>query len=331
MPTRHLVDPDLLGFVEALPPLDLHEGVLAESRALVDRLLSLVPLEHPGVVLARATARSRHEEYDVPLVVLRPAADDGEPGERPPRSGAAGRRVALVWMHGGGYLLGRAEQEVPSLAGLVAEHGLVAVSVDYRLAPEHPHPAPVEDCYAALVWVHEHAEELGIDPARVIVGGESAGGGLAAALSTLARDRGGLPSPIAQQILIYPMLDDRTAAADAQLSPHAGQFMWTPASNRFGWRSLLGGQEPGAADVSPYASAARAENLGGLPPTYLEVGDLDLFVDEVVAYARRLIRAGVPTDLHVIAGAVHGYRHAGDLPICRDHRARLCRVLSLVK
>ncbi|WP_435768839.1 alpha/beta hydrolase [Nocardioides sp. SYSU DS0651] len=309
MPTRHLVDPDLLPFVDSLPPLDLDAEALTETRELLGRMIAATPLDHAGCRLTRATARSAQEEYDVPLVVVRPDATDRPAG-----------RAALVWMHGGGYLVGQAEQEVPFLADLAVELGVVGVSVDYRLAPEHPHPAPVEDCYAALRWVHQHADELGVDRARVLVGGESAGGGLAAALSTLARDRAELA--VAKQVLVYPMLDDRTAAPGAELSPFAGQFMWTPGSNRFGWRSLLG-REPGGPGVSPYASPARAEDLRGLPPTYLEVGNLDLFLDEDIAYARRLIHAGVPTDLHVIAGAVHGYKHAGDLPICRAHVARV--------
>ncbi|MFC5727875.1 MULTISPECIES: alpha/beta hydrolase [Nocardioides] len=317
MRPHHLLDPDLLAFVEALPPSDMDEPALAETRALLGRLIASIPLEHPGCEVTRTRAASRHEEYDVPLVVVRPrpVRDDGVPG------------TAVVWMHGGGYLAGQAEQDVPLLADLAAELGVVGVSVDYRLAPEHPHPAPVEDAYAGLAWVHEHAEELGIDRDRVIVAGESAGGGLAAALSTLARDRAELP--IAKQLLVYPMLDDRTARPDAELSPFAGQLLWTPASNRFGWRSLLG-EEPGAPGISPYASPARAEDLHGLPPTYLEVGELDLFVDEDVAYGHRLIKAGVPTELHVIAGAVHGYNHAGDLPICRDHRARIHRAIETV-
>lgn len=317
MRPRHHVDPDLLAFVEALPPFDMDESALAETRALLDRLIATIPLEHPGCVISRATATSRHERYDVPLVVVRPRSVRGK--------AVAGS--AVVWLHGGGYLTGRAEQDVPRLADLATELGVVGVSVDYRLAPEHPHPAPVEDAYAGLAWVHEHAEELGIRRDRVIVAGESAGGGLAAALSTLARDRAELP--IAKQLLIYPMLDDRTARPDAELNPFAGQLMWTPASNRFGWRSLLG-EEPGSPGISPYASAARAEDLRGLPPTYVEVGNLDLFVDEDVAYAHRLIGAGVPTELHVIAGAVHGYNHAGDLPICREHRARIHRAIETV-
>jgi acetyl esterase/lipase len=175
------------------------------------------------------------------------------------------------------------------------------VSVDYRLAPETPFPGPVEDCYAALVWLHEQAKLLGVDPARIAIGGESAGAGLAAALGLLARDRG--KAPVAFQMLIYPMLDDRTGAT-SDPHPYSGEFIWTAESNRFGWASLLGGA-PGGGDVSRYAAPARAENLAGLPPTFIAVGGLDLLLEEDLEFARRLTRAGVLTELHVYPGAYH--------------------------
>jgi triacylglycerol lipase len=160
----------------------------------------------------------------------------------------------------------------------------------------------VEDCYAALQWLHANAGELGVDPARIAIRGESAGGGLAAALALLARDRGG--PAIAHQNLIYPMLDDRTCIT--RLPAHLGAFVWTPQANAFGWRSLLG-QEPGAADISPYAAPARAEDLAGLPPAFIAVGALDLFLIEDMDYARRLIEAKVATELHVYPSAYHGF------------------------
>ena len=316
MPSQ--VHPELREFVASVPPGDIDASTLPLARQEVARLASMVPLEQPGVEVSRATVRSRHEEYDVPLVVVRPDAGTGA---------AAGPRPAVVWLHGGGYVAGQADAEVPFLARVAVEHGAVGVAVDYRLAPEHPHPAPVEDAHAALVWVHEHAEDLGVDPARVAVGGESAGAGLAAALSTLARDRGG--PAIARQLLVYPMLDDRTAADCASHPPGAGELMWKPASNRFAWESLLGGVEPGSADVSPYASPARAEDLRGLPASLHDGGGQGRFVAECIAYAHRLVRAGVPTDLHVVSGAVHGYVHAGEeLAIVRAHRDRVRAFLS---
>jgi acetyl esterase/lipase len=209
---------------------------------------------------------------------------------------------AYLHMHGGGYVMGSPHLAAARNQALASALGCVVVSVDYRLAPETPFPGPVEDCYAALKWLFEQAEELGVDRGRIAIGGESAGGGLAAALGLLARDRGEVP--VAFQLLVYPMLDDRTAVAEPD--PHVGEFVFTRENNRFGWTALLGG-EPGAEDVSPYAAAARASDLSGLPPTYIAVGALDLFLAEDVAYAQRLLRAGVPTELHVYPGAFHGF------------------------
>jgi acetyl esterase/lipase len=198
----------------------------------------------------------------------------------------------------------------------VREIGCVVVSVDYRLAPDTPHPGPVEDCYAALRWFHANAAALGVDSGRIAIGGESAGGGLAAALALLARDRAEVP--VVFQLLIYPMLDDRTVISP-EPHPFAGEFIWTAQSNRFGWRALLG-QEPGSPGVSPYAAAARAENLAGLPPAFVSVGALDLFLDENIAYAQRLLRAGVPSELHVYPGAYHGFDLAFEADVTRRFR-----------
>lgn len=189
------------------------------------------------------------------------------------------------------------------MKNLVTQLGCAIVSVDYRLAPETPHPGPVEDCYAALKWLYTNAADLGVDVGRLAIGGASAGGGLAAGLGLLTRDRAEVP--LAFQLLIYPMLDDRTAVT-TDPHPYTGEFIWTAEANHFGWSSLLG-QEPGSEGVSPYAAAARAESLAGLPPTYICVGALDLFMEEDIEYARRLVRAGVPTELHLYPGAYHGF------------------------
>jgi acetyl esterase/lipase len=209
---------------------------------------------------------------------------------------------ALLWIHGGGYVLG-------SVAGddLLARHlahvaQCVVASVEYRLAPACPFPAPVEDCYAALKWLAAQSAELGVKPARIAIGGASAGGGLAAGLALLTRDRAEVE--VALQLLIYPMIDDRTIAPATATVPDT--FVWTRENNLMGWRAYLG-REPGGADVSPYAAAARATDLHGLPPAYIAVGDLDLFVDENLTYAQRLLAAGVPTELHVYSGAFHGF------------------------
>jgi acetyl esterase/lipase len=209
---------------------------------------------------------------------------------------------ALYWIHGGGYVMGDIEQDDRLMKQLVNRIGCVAVSVNYRLAPEHPFPAPVEDCYAGLKWLFAHASELGVDPSRIAIGGASGGGGLAAGLALLVRDRGEMR--VAFQLLIYPMIDDRNVTP----ASHAitDSRMWNREANRLGWRAYLG-RDGGGADVSPYAAASRATDLTNLPPAYIPVGALDLFVDENIEYAQRLIQAGVPTELHVYPGAFHGF------------------------
>jgi acetyl esterase/lipase len=211
---------------------------------------------------------------------------------------------AVLYLHGGGMIfslehLGRLYDL--AVRDYVATSGVPMLVVDYRIAPEHPHPTPVEDCYAALRWLADNAAMLGVDYARIGVMGDSAGGGLAAGVSLLARDRGG--PPVAQQLLIYPMLDDRTRMPDPQLLPF---LTWTYDDNVTGWTALLG-NSAGTDVVSPYAAPARATDLTGLPDTYLDTGDLDIFRDEDITYARRLSDAGVPTELHLHPGCPHAF------------------------
>ncbi|WP_167097180.1 alpha/beta hydrolase [Mycobacterium sp. DL592] len=212
---------------------------------------------------------------------------------------------AVLYLHGGGMIYSLAETSPAYHAGVrayVAASGVPMLMVDYRVAPEHPGLTPVEDCYAALVWLAENAGELGVDPARLGVAGDSAGGGLAAGVSLLARDRSG--PALALQLLIYPMLDDRTTTPDPALPP---EFLtWTYEDNVTGWGALLG-TAAGGADVSAYCAPARAGDLAGLPPTYLDTGDLDIFRDEDIAYATRLSAAGVPAELHVHPGCPHAF------------------------
>lgn len=242
-----------------------------------------------------------------------PAPRDVEVTERLVERGGAAPRVlcyerpdrprpssALVWIHGGGMVLGLPEQDHAWAGRLASDLGILVVSVDYRLAPEHPFPAALDDCAAALAWVHDQADDLGVDVERIAVGGASAGGGLAASLCQHARDEGG--PAICFQLLNYPMLDDRTVLA----TDHGdrGRFVWTPGSNRFGWSAYLG-RAPLADDAPRHAAPARTADLAGLPPAWIGVGDLDLFHPEDVDYAERLRAAGVPCDLHVEPGMYH--------------------------
>lgn len=210
----------------------------------------------------------------------------------------------FIHMHGGGFVGGIPEQNDDDNKRLVQEVQCIIISIDYRLSPESRYPIALEDCYSVLRWSFANAKFLKIDATQIAVGGHSAGGGLAAALALFARDRKEVP--ITFQFLIYPMLDHRTGSEEKPTNEFSGEFLWTRQNNQFGWRALLGDQAD-AKDVSPYASPARAVDLSGLPPTMIVVGALDLFVDENIEYARRLIHAGIPTELHVIPGAFHAF------------------------
>ncbi|HYD06176.1 MAG TPA: alpha/beta hydrolase [Reyranella sp.] len=212
-------------------------------------------------------------------------------------------RPAILHTHGGGFVMGSAEESVPDLQQLCRELDCVAVSVDYRLAPETTYAGSTEDNYAGLKWLHASAASLGADPARIAVMGESAGGGHAALLALTARDRGEVP--VCFQCLTYPMLDDRTGSS-RRVPRHVGNLIWTAASNRFGWASFLG-TAPGGSRVPARAVPARVANLAGLPPAWIGVGSVDLFFDEDVDYAQRLNNAGVPAELVVVPGAFHGF------------------------
>lgn len=205
---------------------------------------------------------------------------------------------ALLWIHGGGTIIGSPEIDHRRCIRIARDNGVVVFNARYRLAPEHPFPAAHEDCFAALRWLHDCAPELGVDPARVAVGGASAGGGLAAGIVQRAVDEG---VPVAFQLLVYPMLDDRTTARPAD---HRGALAWTRRSNAFAWDAYLGAGHA-TREVRAYSAPARRTDLAGLPPAWIGVGDLDLFHDEDVDYARRLEAAGVPVELVVEPGMYH--------------------------
>ena len=212
-------------------------------------------------------------------------------------------KPAVLHMHGGGYVIGSASGSRRDIQNLSTALDCVAVSVEYRLAPETTFPGSLEDNYAALRWMYTNAKELGIDVKRIAIKGESAGGGHAAALAIAARDRGEFP--ICFQVLIYPMLDDRTGST-RQMPPYLGHYLWTPASNRFGWTSLLG-VSAGSAAVPPNSVPARVSDLKGLPPAFIGVGSIDLFAPEDIEYAQRLLAAGVAVELNVVPGAFHAF------------------------
>jgi len=217
-----------------------------------------------------------------------------------PEKNASG--AGLLWMHGGGYIIGNTGLNDGECSALARDLGLVVVSVDYRLAPKHPFPAALDDCFDAWKFMLDPAQQLGIDPARLAILGQSAGGGLAASLAHRIADAGGTQP--AAQVLMYPMIDDRTAARTG-LDQLAHRF-WNNRNNRAAWGWYLG-QAPGMDSAPPYAVAARRQDLSGLPPAWICVGDLDLFYEDDCAYAQRLKAAGVPCELHVAPQTPHAY------------------------
>jgi acetyl esterase/lipase len=280
-------------------------------------VLGVVPFTEMNAETA-AAIRSIHMEMPVSDAVER--TDHVVPGDPPVAvrvhraKGDDGLLPCLYSMHGGGYVIGSYTMDDQVFDDLCPKLGIVGVSVEYRLSPDTPYPGPLDDCYAGLQWVFAHATELGIDPNRIGIGGLSPGGGLAAAVALLARDRGELP--VAFQLLDCPMLDDRQLTASSQQD---GLPVWSRESNAFGWRSYLG--DLYGTDRVPYTAApARAEDLAGLPPAFVSVGTIDGFLDEDVDYALRLNRAGVPTELHVYPGACHGYQLAQDCEITIQSR-----------
>ncbi len=282
-----LIDPEMRRAARLMPALPVHRGWTVP----VMRWLTKIGTRHK---LPRGVT-----------VEVRPVGAAAVQIYRPPEQTSDG---ALLWMHGGGYLIGAAIMDDTRCSRYAAEFGIVVVSVDYRLAPEHPFPAPLDDCFAAWNWMQERAESLGVDPRRIVVGGESAGGGLAATLVQRIHDAGG-PQPAAQ-LLVYPMLDDRTAAR-AELDGVKHRF-WDNRANRAGWTAYLG-HEPGRGGtdepVAAYAVGARRSDLTGLPPAWVGVGEVDLFHDEDRAYAERLVAAGGTCEFVVVPGAPHGFVH----------------------
>ena len=280
----NLLDPEIRAVLEMFPFPPINDDTLALMRPA---------LAAPGPELTDRVTRSVVHAPglggapDVALRVHRPTE-------------ATGALPCLVWMHGGGLVMGVAGMDDARFDLWCTRHNMMAVSIEYRLAPEAPFPGPIDDCYAGLQYVAAHAVELGVDVDRIGVGGASAGAGLAAALAIMARDKRG--PGISSQLLIYPMIDDRQITDSSKWDVP----IWPATSNTYGWTAYLGAAK-GTDGVSPYAAAARATDVGGLPPALILVGGLDGFVDEDIEYARRLNSAGVPTELHLYPGAPHGF------------------------
>ena len=278
------LDPELAVIIPALP------AVLSEiNRGNIDQVREALAMgaAQPASMTVQISERFIQTEApgrpDVRVVVYR--RESAKP------------LAGVVWIHGGGYLFGSAEDE--RARGIAEQLDAVVVSVDYRLAPEHPFPAATEDCYSALLWVVEKAEELGIDASRLAIGGASAGGGLAAGLALMNRDRGG--PALSMQLLLYPMIDNLHDTPSGQITNHP---VWNQQTSFNAWEMYLDGV-PGE-NASPYAAATRAKDLAGLPPAYVCVGAEDLFRDEDIDYARRLMAAGVACELSVYPGMFHG-------------------------
>lgn len=306
-------DPELTPLLDLLPDTSLGLGDPAAAREAFLELVAQVnaDIDDAGVVIENRTIPGPGDAPDVPVRIYSP-------------EGLAGSVPGILHIHGGGFVIGNLDSELGSCIGLCRGLGVVVVSVDYRLAPETPYPGPLEDCYAALAWLAEHSGQLNIDAARVMVFGQSAGGGLAAATALLARDRGG--PDLCFQYLGIPELDDRLQ------TPSMQQFVDTPMWNRpnaeLSWDYYLGGRyQRGADDVPGHAAPARAEALAGLPPAYVSTMEFDPLRDEGIEYALKLMQAGVATELHSFPGTFHGSALFTHVQVSQREAAEMFAVL----
>ena len=314
MSTRHLVDPEVWPIVELLPLPEFDRETLAAARAGFSSFADLV--EIPLAPTVRIATRADGTAIDLYVFDPNPGARD---------------RAALFHIHGGGMILGSARDMQAGPSAMAMALQIPVISVEYRLAPETPFPGPQQDCLDGLAWLAANAAELGIDPARIAVIGESAGGGLAAATALMARDTGG--PKLAAQVLIYPMLDHRTGGDACRWNNRStGEWVWTRKSNQFGWEALRGDYPVDDARKG-WFSPALADDLSGLPPTLLLTGSLDLFFDEDLDFARRLVDAGVPVELHSYPGAIHAFNMMAEAAISqafsRDMMGGIARLLKL--
>lgn len=291
----HLLDPELLPFKERGAVFDIWDDIPA-GRKLIESALAEMLAPYPVRI-------------DVPFEDIVLDGSDNPSGlkvrlYRPVNCESSA--PVMLWLHGGGYIMGSLDMDVGFLQHLANAVACVIVSVDYRLAPEHPFPSALDDAYHALRWLHQNAVQLDIDSQRIAISGISGGGGLAAGLGLYARDKAEMP--VAFQLLLCPMIDDRNSTPSSLL-PFSG-MAWDRRGNTNAWAAYLGREpnsDPIAAPVSEYAAAARVRNAAGLPPSFISVGSVDLFRDENIDYARKLLEAGVPTNLHVYAGGFHAF------------------------
>ena len=296
----HKYDPEFLTALQAMmaatgPPA-VHaahdvEGRRANLRGIFGPIISGMP-DSPSITQTRHTIKS-YDDAEIPVLHFTPngTAAPSAPGP------------AVIHVHGGGMIYGEVDVFAKAIALSTASIGHQVFAPDYRVAPEYPHPNLVEDVYATVTWVQKNAKELNIDPERIAIMGESAGGGIAAGVGLMARDRGLVPA-LAKLILIYPQLDDRNLTPIESIEPFA---VWKCDDNITAWSALLGKDKAGGPDTSPYAAPARAKDLKGLPPTYIDVGELDIFVAEDTEFAMRLMKAGVTVELHVYPGVPHAF------------------------
>ncbi|HEV7980991.1 alpha/beta hydrolase [Amycolatopsis sp.] len=306
------IDPELAGALAILPRMDFSDLPAARRQMKEQFTAAFDEPETDGVTVREELVPGSGGGPDVKVRVYTPDS--------------VAAKSAILDIHGGGFIIGDVDIDHPANLRFARELGVVVVSVDYRLAPEAPYPSGLEDCYSALVWMDKHADELGIDPARIVVHGVSAGGGLSAALALLARDRGG--PAIAFQFLAVPEIDDRLE------TPSMRAFVDTPIWNRpnteFSWDSYLGAGVRGTEGVPIYAAPARATDLAGLPPAYISVMEFDPLRDEGIAYAQGLLAAGVTVELHLFPGTFHGSSMMQQATVSRREAAESLAVLARV-
>ena len=298
--TKHLLHPELRVMAEAPIISDINDDNLFGLRQTLDE--ARPPMANADSFNVKRTEIFISQDHGPDVRCLLYVPNNKDP-----------LGPGYLHIHGGGYIIGSPEGSDTQNLLLSSEIGVVIISVDYRLAPECPIPAPLEDCYAALGWFHENSEELGIDQTRIGIGGESAGGGLAAALAIKARDEG--EYQVCWQSLTYPMLDDRTGSEGNYGDPLVGEFVWTREFNQYAWNRYLADAERASPQIP-----ARLENFEGLPPTWMFTASLDLFRDENIDYAQKLMRAGVACDLVVYTGACHAFQQIETSELAKRYR-----------